>query len=98
MFPDNVVKALEHLIRVVRDSNGNVDKAISNAIDALGYDPAEQEFLVSLEIGVLATNPNDAVKEFKSLITESVDNWAYNVTDENGAETLINGWISNNLP
>lgn len=92
MFNDSIITALEDLIKAIRnESKLSIDLAVSDAVEALGYDPSEpNEYLVSLEIGVTAKNPEEAVREFMKLLDHNPSNeWVYKVTDDNDVEEIV---------
>lgn len=86
--------AVENLL-VAIDKEEVLDEKIDKVIEALGYDPriVDKDFLVKLEIEVYTSTPSKAVEEFISMVKESLlTDWAYRVIDEDGNETIIEGW------
>lgn len=87
----DVVAALENLIEAIKkEDKASIDFAVSDAIETLGYDPSnpEQEYLVSLEFSIRATNPEDATREVIRLLQSDPNfQWTYKVTDEGHVET-----------
>lgn len=96
MVTDVLIDALENLIKAVKDEHKvSIDIAVSDAISALGYDPSypEQEYLVSLEIGVTSTNPEAAVREFIELLKNNPDcDWVYKTINENDEEEIVDSY------
>lgn len=83
-----LIQTLEDLIKAVKNEHApSIQEAVSDAINVLGYDPSEVdiEYLVALEIGVPAKNPEEAVQKFIELLKDNPTyEWCYRVTsDEN---------------
>ena len=87
-----IVMALEEVIKAVKNGK-NVSMAVEDAIVVLGYDPSDMEieYLVALEIGVPAKNPEEAVREFIKLLKNNTTyEWCYKVTnDEDDVEEIV---------
>lgn len=89
-----VIKALEDMVRAVKsESVFDISIAVDDAIDVLGYDPSDMEieYLVTLEIGVPAKNPEEAVRGFIQLLKNNTTyEWCYKVTnDEDNVEEIV---------
>jgi uncharacterized protein YeeX (DUF496 family) len=90
-----VVKALEDIIKAIKNDyhQTTLDIAVDDAIYVLGYDPSnmEVEYLVALEIGVPAKNPEEAVQKFIQLLKNNTTyEWCYKVTnDEDDVEEIV---------
>lgn len=83
-----LIQTLENLIKAVKNGhNPSIQEAVFDAINVLGYDPSEEEieYQVTLEIGVSAMNPDEAVQKFiELLVNNPTYEWCYRVTsDEN---------------
>lgn len=86
--------AVEQLLIAI-DKEEVLDDKIARVVDALGYDPTvkDQDYLISLEIDVFTSSPQKAVKEFIEMLKENdFSDWAYRVKDEDGNETIVDGW------
>lgn len=93
---DVVLSTLDDLVTAVDSGDWvAIGSARTNAVDILGYDPAqkEQDFLVSLEIGFVARTPEEAVEQFIALVqSDGLRSWVYRVTDENENESTVDSY------
>lgn len=84
--------SLENLVKAVKGKNPEeIEDAVAEAIEALGFDPSakEQLYTVSLKMAFYKTRPEDAVKEFIRAIEETRDGWFYIVEDEKGGSHTV---------
>lgn len=91
----DVTQALVQLLQANAEGDWyKIDIATELAKEALGYDPVvqEQNFSVTLEISILATTPEEAVRLWIDMVSQDdFYEWFYGVKDENGNETDIYG-------
>lgn len=96
MRQELLIRALEDVIKAIKNDyhKTTVNIAVDDAIEVLGYDPSdiEIEYTVSLEIGVPAKNPDEAVREFIKLLKNNPNyEWCYKVTsdDDDDVEEIV---------
>lgn len=90
-----LVEAVEDLLNDLAGGD-YPDSSIIRVKEALGYDPTikEQDYLVSLSIDISAVTPEEAVKEFISLLESNLD-WVYVVKDSEGRSYELDAYDLN---
>ena|ERR1700746_3534908 len=95
----NVTNALDNLMRIMSryDYSPDVNAALQDAKVALGYDPMtkDQYYSVSLNIEFEAVSPEEAVRQYISLIESDRNDWVYTVSDEDGNTTEVDTYYWN---